>query len=196
MLFRKMQRTAAFVESVLMLVVLTACGEREAPQPSAGAGAGGAGSGLGAGAGGPLDGPVNEFGYSIVGGDEYPPLFQRVKAQPCEGVQVEIGVCATDADCGLGFACVCGVTGVGLFGSQCMPAECRSQSDCDGGRCLVSVGNRANECCEYGKLGLFCSRAGSTCQEGLDCLGNGRACAYDVGTDRFACQPFGCSCGS
>jgi hypothetical protein len=142
------------------------------------------------------DHPVDKSGYAVVGDDVYPPLYERVEAVACEDVAPLPSQCSKDDDCGAGFACLCGILqGLGtVLGGQCVPAECRSASDCDGGRCLLSLGNRSNDCCTYGKLGLFCSREASTCHDGGDCPGNGIACMYDEALDHFECKPFGCQC--
>jgi hypothetical protein len=145
----------------------------------------------------PTDHPVDKFGYAMVGDDDYPPLYQRVEAVACTDINQLPGQCSTDDDCGAGFACLCGfLQGLGgATGGQCVPAQCRSATDCKGGRCLLSLGNPPKNCCTYGHLGFFCSRSASTCRQGGDCTGNGSACLYDDGLDRFECKPFGCQCG-
>jgi hypothetical protein len=141
------------------------------------------------------DYPVDEFGYAIVGEDVFPALHERVEALACPNVDRLPMQCSKDDDCGPGFACLCGFfQGLGLVDRQCVPAECRSAADCDGGRCLLSLGSRPDDCCAYGRLGLVCSRSASTCRHGGDCPGNGIACIYDSGLDRFECTPLGCMC--
>jgi hypothetical protein len=138
------------------------------------------------------DHPVDEFGYAIVGDDVYPPLYQRVEAK-CVPLSAGLsGECDADEDCGPGFACICGV---GSLVNRCVPAECRTSADCNGGRCLLSLGSAPEDCCVNGHLGLVCSRSASTCRHGGDCLGNGIACIYDEQLDYFECKPNGCSCG-
>jgi hypothetical protein len=139
-----------------------------------------------------IDNPIDEFGYSIVGEDIYPPLYQRVEAKCVPLVSGKPEVCSTDDDCGQGFACLCGHE----YANRCVPAECRSTADCNGGKCLVSRGAADDECCDRGHLGLVCSRSESTCQHGGDCPGNGIACIYDERLDFFECKPVSCSCGS
>jgi hypothetical protein len=138
-----------------------------------------------------VDGPVDEHGYSIVGGDVFPPLYQRVVAKPCPSDALHNGECLTDEDCGQGSACVCGSQPGRAAWNQCLPAECRAMADCPGGRCLLSLGTT---CCGNGHTGLVCSRAASGCSSGEDCAGNGIACLYDTTLDRFECRPFGCNC--
>jgi hypothetical protein len=142
------------------------------------------------------DHPVDDFGYSIVGDDIYPPLYERVEPVSCTSPDLVPGECVTDADCGTGFACLCGsLQGFGgIVGGTCVPAECLTGADCESGHCLVSLGNRPDHCCSFGRMGLFCRRSASTCQHGGDCLGSGRACIYDEGLDHFECKAFGCSC--
>lgn len=139
--------------------------------------------------------PADAFGYAVVGADVFPPLYERVEALACKD---DIGLpkqCTTDDDCGRGFACLCGlIQGLGLIAGQCVPAECRSGADCGGGRCLLSIGSRANDCCAFGHLGFFCSRSASTCRDGADCTGNGIACIYVDGHDAFECRPAACTC--
>jgi hypothetical protein len=143
------------------------------------------------------DHPVDAFGYAVVGGDEFPALYERVEAIACTNDVP--GKCTTDAECGAGFACLCGIIqGLGgLLGGQCVSAECRSGADCAaGGRCLLSLGSRPSDCCAYGHLGFFCSRSKSSCKDGNACVGNGSACIYDDALDGFECKQVGCTCGS
>jgi hypothetical protein len=134
-------------------------------------------------------------GYAVVGEDVYPPLLHRAEAVPCADSvsDSDFLACATDRDCGDGFACECAGFDHG-FASRCIPAECRSDADCGGGHCLLSMGSRPDDCCSFGQVGLFCERPGSTCHDGGDCPGNGIACMYAPATDRFECQLLSCSC--
>ena len=141
-----------------------------------------------------IDNPVDEEGYSLVGEDVHPALYQRVFVASCTENNPELDECVADGDCGEGFACVCGFhLGTATF-NECWPAECRSMADCDGGQCLLSIGGRGDACCDSGAFGLFCSRSASTCQHGGDCPGNGIACIYDDSLDLFECKLHGCSC--
>jgi hypothetical protein len=142
-----------------------------------------------------IDNPVDEYGYSIVGESIYPPLYQRVEEKCVAALSSGAEECSADDDCGPGFACVCGFQQGRSLSNQCMPAECRSTADCNGSKCLLSLGDPAEECCDSGHLGLVCSRSESTCQHGGDCIGNGIACRYDGDLDYFECKPVGCSCG-
>lgn len=196
----------------MLCVLATACASRSS-QPGVGAsagdepatsgaggtsgGTGGASAGIGgvsSGTGGASSGPVDEYGYSVVGVDVYPPLFERVEAKCVPGIAGQPGECTTDDECGAGFACLCGWLQTRLLKNQCVPAECRSSADCNGGKCLINL-DFADACCPYGhQLELVCSRSASTCDEGGDCPGNGRACIYDEAIDLFECKSLGCSC--
>lgn len=135
----------------------------------------------------------DDLGYALAGEDLYPPLFHRVMPVTCPASPYALSACRSDEDCGDGFACVCGVTGL-AYANICVPAECRSDADCGGGLCLMSLGSVPDACCAFGELGLFCSRETSLCDSGGDCPGNGIACMYSSANDRFECRPFGCSC--
>lgn len=152
-------------------------------------------AGDGGGDGSRLDNPVDEFGYSIVGENVFPPLYQRVEAKCVEAVAGAPSECTSDDDCGPGFACLCGYQQGRDLGNQCVAAECRMGADCEGGKCLLSWGSLHTECCGYGRPSLVCNRPGSTCQHGGDCVGNGVACIYDKQLDYFQCKPLTCACG-
>jgi hypothetical protein len=133
-------------------------------------------------------------GWAVVGLDLFPPLVRRVVAVPCPGARSAADQCMSDAECDGGSACVCsGVQGFDTA-NLCVRAECRSDADCGGRACLLSLGSKPGACCSYGHLGLFCERPASTCHQGGDCPGNGRACMYAAANDRFECQPFSCAC--
>jgi hypothetical protein len=124
-------------------------------------------------------GPVDAYGYAIVGDDVHPPLLARVEARAC--LETPDGsTCSGDSDCLPAEACLCGrfVWRPNL----CVPAECRASGDCDA-LCLLGEGNTA--ACPQG---LFCGRDESLCEHGGDCPGNGTACVYVAATDRFECS--------
>ncbi|MEW5852780.1 MAG: hypothetical protein AB2A00_28615 [Myxococcota bacterium] len=99
--------------------------------------------------------------------------------------------CRSDADCAANEVCACDGVG-GVHPNICIPAECRTDDDCDG-LCLLSLGALSqskvpsSDCCGF-TLRLVCERGTSTCRGGEDCLGNGNACAYVEEWDRFECS--------
>jgi hypothetical protein len=187
------------VVALVGVVLWAGCGgagtkARDAGDAGAAADAGGVDSG--ADAAGTGDGAIEHDpgGWAVVGLDVFPPLNRRVAAVPCPDGPSANDECATDAECGAGFACACGGPQGFGFVNLCVPAECRSSADCGGGACLLSLGSKPGACCAYGNLGLFCERSASTCRSGGDCPGNGIACMYAAGNDRFECQTYSCSC--
>jgi hypothetical protein len=132
---------------------------------------------------------ADESGYAIVGRDIYPPLRRRVRAAACS--PQPSAECVVDADCGAGRACVCSQATV--VSNVCVSAECKVDADCGNGLCLLGLGSLPSASCQSaGKLGLYCARGGSLCQDGGDCPGNGRACVYMPSSDRFECGAFSC----
>lgn len=99
--------------------------------------------------------------------------------------------CTTDDECGPGGACVCPLRGptdfeLGLAYQRvaaCMPANCRTDADCPGTRCAVSVGG-----C-YDVEGLYCHTPEDECEGHADCPGGGR-CAYSTDMGRWICDNF------
>jgi hypothetical protein len=96
--------------------------------------------------------------------------------------------CDADSDCGSGAACACagmfstesGYDGV-IGYNQCLPAECRSDSDCAGYSCGLS----STQPC--GQLdGFFCHSNRDVCARSADC-GTGLACGYDREGRRWVC---------
>jgi hypothetical protein len=188
-----MMKTYAGVAFVGMLLC-AGCGAGSAARDAGDAGDAADVGGGDSGAGG--DGGIEHDpgGWAVVGLNVFPPLVRRVAAVPCPDGPSASDECTSDAECGAGFACACGGPQGFGFVNLCVPAECRSDSDCGGGACLLSLGSKPGACCAYGNLGLFCERSGSTCRSGGDCPGNGIACMYAAGSDRFECQPYSCSC--
>jgi hypothetical protein len=152
------------------------------------AGAGGQTESTGGSGGSPSGGASAEqdqYGYGIADDRRFPPLLHRVSQVACP--DTGSAGCVTDDDCGPGQACVCG-----SVATQCVPAECSTDEDCDG-LCLLSRGPDPN-CCGSGSVaGLFCEREGSTCAAENNCAGNGRACVYIPESDRFECALTSCT---
>ena len=94
--------------------------------------------------------------------------------------------CASDADCSADTACLCtaglpledsdgGYQGFNSF-SKCLPAGCRSDDDCPGGRCGVSRG-------PCGPEALFCRHPDNDdCTDDPYC-----GCFFDEDTERWRC---------
>jgi len=186
---------ASLVAAAVALMGCAACVSKGAGAVDArpgGGGAGGAGGeggpgGGGSGGAGGMTGPLDQFGYAVVGANVNPPLLHRVKALPCQprtGSQ-----CMTDADCGAGRACSCGSFAANL----CVPAECLTDVDCGNGVCLFSIGPDEHCCGSGSTRGLYCERLESTCKDGSDCPGNGAACVYITSANRFECRVTSCS---
>lgn len=91
--------------------------------------------------------------------------------------------CTTDADCGADEACVPDglVEGV-LMHSTCAPASCRTDADCPGGECGLSLFNNG---CAWGAV-LACRSEEDACRTDADCDAP-EACALTGGAETWAC---------
>jgi len=101
--------------------------------------------------------------------------------------------CATDDDCGDGFACVCaGRTPLPeegsyisfVYASLCVEATCRTDADCPGERCVIAEDGCASP------VALACRGDADTCSTHADCE-EGR-CGRDSGSwecaDWWSCE--------
>lgn len=98
--------------------------------------------------------------------------------------------CDSAADCNDGEACFCAnATFVQTTSGQnpantCLPAQCKSETDCGSFACAVSV----DGCRRY--AGAFCHTAEDDCQFNDDCPDHTYRCAFASGENRWTCQQF------
>lgn len=97
--------------------------------------------------------------------------------------------CLRDEDCASDKACSCGELG----GSQCVPAECRSDGDCGEGQFCAESGK--GDVNPPGKmtLGRFCTTSSDECRRDSDCGPSGSAvpnkrCDYSTESARWECK--------
>jgi hypothetical protein len=81
-----------------------------------------------------------------------------------------VPTCSVAEDCGPGRTCYCG-GGTGGFG-RCVPANCRTDADCDGSLCAVS-----EDACGQG---LYCTTAADECERSTT-----SPCTYDVDAGKW-----------
>jgi hypothetical protein len=97
--------------------------------------------------------------------------------------------CRSNADCGAGDACVCEPLG-GY--SNCVPATCRVDADCDGGACVEALERQAADLtCATAHIALHCASLGDECKPGAGSCGDAsdRSCIFDTDSGRFLCAP-------
>jgi hypothetical protein len=100
--------------------------------------------------------------------------------------------CREDADCGPGSACLCSsgvpnacADGHSVGESQCVPADCRTDADCGGLFCGVSL----TQCGSTD--GLFCHTLEDECQGDADCPDDSNSrCAFDRDSARWVCDQY------
>jgi hypothetical protein len=90
--------------------------------------------------------------------------------------------CTTDADCADGAACLCASGYVGV--SECRPADCRTDADCAGFECGLSL-----TVCDR-PTGLFCRSKGDECKSDQDCTdpNGGDLCRFDLKAQIWRCE--------
>lgn len=91
---------------------------------------------------------------------------------PIQNVRCEYYDCVEDADCSDNQRCAC---------PTCVPSACKSDSDCEGGTCLLSSRCGLPE-------GYFCTTPDDECVTSADC--DGMDCAHDI--DRWRCTNTSC----
>jgi len=97
-----------------------------------------------------------------------------------------IYTCTTDDDCGPGQACVCDSTNtnyIGLFTilNRCVPAGCRTDADCGGTTCGLSI-----DVCKDVR-NLACHGPDDTCSSDLDC-GPESTCTFHEEVGAWTCD--------
>jgi hypothetical protein len=108
--------------------------------------------------------------------------------------------CATDADCAPGSACVCladvvirppgnGSGGLRPYSNQCLPADCRVDSDCgDHGACSPTK----NLYCSVTIIGYQCHTCEDSCVDDADCE-QGSYCVFAPEVGKWACTAGTCA---
>jgi hypothetical protein len=99
--------------------------------------------------------------------------------------------CEDDSQCGPHGACACAsmfaagsAYGTAIAFNQCLPAECRSDSDCDGFSCGLSD---TPEPCDLVRAGFFCHSSRDECMQNSDC-GMAEGCLYEASSRRWTCR--------
>jgi hypothetical protein len=109
-----------------------------------------------------------------------------------DGLCYEPAECEDDSQCGAQGACACAgmfpvgsAYGTAIRFNQCLPAECRSDSDCNGYSCGLSD---SSEPCTGKLAGFFCHSSQDECTSSSDC-GTTGACLYEASSRRWSCRP-------
>jgi hypothetical protein len=102
------------------------------------------------------------------------------------GYECSYDDCFTDDDCGASHVCLCagGSSGAHI----CVPANCRTNADCEGGQsCSVT---RPETCSNLGGVaGYYCRTASDGCRSDADCNASGAGfCVYQGQTARWDCS--------
>lgn len=98
--------------------------------------------------------------------------------------------CATDADCGVGEACLAGSHDAGHDAPTCVPAACTTASDCASGSCGVA---HWYDGCSW-TSSLQCRTEADTCASDDDCQDGCGTLATD-GSEPFSCSTQDCVVG-
>jgi len=109
---------------------------------------------------------------------------------PPSGLCHEPPECEQDSECGAAEACACASidtfdrahAGV-VSNNQCVPAECRSDADCNGRPCGLS---QLDACGNVD--GFYCRTGRDECSRHADCGGVSSVCGYDVDARRWRCR--------
>jgi hypothetical protein len=115
--------------------------------------------------------------------------FNRLCRAPVE--------CDNDSGCAPQEACACAsafatgsATGYNYASAigfnQCVPAECRSDSDCNGYPCGLS--DKAERCADR-QAGFFCHSSNDECTQSSDC-DTPANCIYEPSSQRWTCRPY------
>jgi hypothetical protein len=99
--------------------------------------------------------------------------------------------CLSDAECGPDQACMCpGVTPLLPKVATCVPAECKTNNDCESGECGATIYFSG---CGW-EFGLSCRGPDDTCRIDDDCNGGEDCVALQRGTDpiAFRCESATC----
>jgi hypothetical protein len=114
-----------------------------------------------------------------------------------DGTCFEQPQCDEDSQCETGSTCACaGVFAVGssfataISLNQCVPAECRSDSDCGAYSCGLSQSNPCG-----GLDGFYCHSESDECARHSDCGSLDRLCAYDTDARGWHCKSRQRLCG-
>lgn len=92
--------------------------------------------------------------------------------------------CADDSECSTGETCACHGATFHADSNECLPGNCRVDSDCGaGGFCSPTIGGCG------GLAGYYCHTADDRCTDDADCAGGGlMACQYASTTARWECM--------
>ncbi len=128
--------------------------------------------------------------YIEIGGRTNPDAY------PDSGMSAQDGCtcafsCATDADCGDGYACVpADIVTTDKTWASCEPATCTTDADCAGGECGIASYNNG---CGY-ETTQACRETSDTCRSDADCT-DGAGCGVGYEEETFACQEMNCAIG-
>jgi len=98
--------------------------------------------------------------------------------------------CSTDADCAAGQDCFCDVSvGQGYATNQCLPSNCRLDSDCASGYCSPSDHTGGPGGCGGQYDGWYCHVTADECGNDDDCVGanESAACMYSKELGHWTC---------
>ena len=120
------------------------------------------------------------------------PLAHRSEAVTCPATASPdaaiVDQCLTDDQCATDTACACASEfhGNAIHTNQCVPAQCRVDSDCGAaGTCSPSSSGHCGSL-----TGLFCHTPADTCASNADCCGDSSRplCGYQAELGHWACQ--------
>ena len=97
--------------------------------------------------------------------------------------------CASDEDCEAGEVCVCAGVDYTDWG-RCVPSDCTSDADCDGGACAASKALYEDKVVQ-----LACHTEGDVCCNDADCGDGFLQCTFDISVEmQWSCEGTG-QCG-
>ncbi len=102
---------------------------------------------------------------------------------PLPGCMCTFDACVTDKDCMMGEVCACHGSAYSTGGNQCIPSNCRVDSDCGpSGYCSPTTGQ--NNCGAV--TGYYCHTSSDACLNDGDC-GAGQVCQWSAASNHWQC---------
>jgi hypothetical protein len=102
---------------------------------------------------------------------------------PLPGCMCTFDACVTDTDCMMGEVCACHGSAYSTGGNQCIPSNCRVDSDCGpSGYCSPTTGQ--NNCGAV--TGYYCHTSSDACLNDGDC-GAGQVCQWSAASNHWQC---------